>query len=150
MDTSRHSISTVQSGDATIFGTSSAPTSPRSIPGHEEQRQSSCSDCSRSSHEDHSEHLDPAPRHGWPLLAHKMAEVPEFAAFCRFGDLNTRNLLYYQVQLKSLRQQILEEEDRTSCNLGRYDLIVDDADSHYHKLLIDLRSLLREYSRFPC
>lgn len=94
--------------------------------------------------DDHSDISVASPRYGWPHLAEKMAQIPEFAAFPRFGDLNTRNLLYYQVQLKLLRRKILREEENVSAD--RYDFLVEDGNSEYHRLLMELRSLLRDYS----
>ncbi|KAJ4338826.1 hypothetical protein N0V87_003741 [Didymella glomerata] len=75
-----------------------------------------------------------------------MAKVPEFAAFPRFKDLNVKSLLFYQVQLKSIRLKILRMEEEEGNNMERYDHLVDDVDSAYHNLLLQLRSLLREYN----
>jgi hypothetical protein len=93
---------------------------------------------------------EPGERHGWPLLAEVMSEVPEYAAFRRFRDLNAKNLLYYQVQLANLREEILKEEDQVPLHddLQRYGVLAEKANTRYHKLMLELRQLLREYSTY--
>jgi hypothetical protein len=77
-----------------------------------------------------------------------MAQVPEYAAFPRFRELNVKSLLYYQAQLKSLQQKILLQEQESTLNMRRYDHLVEDTDSDHHKLHLELRILLREYSTY--
>lgn len=126
--------------------------------GHGEQRASFCDNPSRphsvaagslcSSQANSDEEYVARKRHGWPQLAEKMAAVPEFAAFPRFRDLNVKNLLFYQVQLKALRLKIMKMEEEETVNVERYDHLVEDVDSQYHKLLLQLRDLLQGYSEY--
>lgn len=104
----------------------------------------------QSSNTSRDEAYSPRERHGWPKLAHKMAVNTEFAAFSRFRDLNTRTLLFYQAQINLIRTKILqaEEEEEESVNIVRYSHLVDETESDYHKLLMELRGLLREYSMY--
>lgn len=75
-----------------------------------------------------------------------MSETPEFAAFSKFSELNTKNLLYYQVQLKNLEQQIFKAEEEETVDTDRYPQLAEDAGGSYHELLMQLRKLLHEYS----
>jgi hypothetical protein len=89
--------------------------------------------------------------YGWPALAQLMAKSPPYAAFPRFSDLNTRNLLYYQAELSDLRAQIRAKETEKTLNCERYDLLVHHAVTNpqalqYSSLMMKLRGLLREYS----
>lgn len=45
-------------------------------------------------------------------MAKLIAKVPEYATFPRFRELNIKNLLYYQVELDGLGQQLTEIEQR--------------------------------------
>ena len=96
----------------------------------------------------------PSNNYGWPHLAQKIREVPEFAAFPRFRQLNFKNLLCYQAELELLHRQI-ETAELEDCNkegakrkfdIRFYDSIVEEGNSEYHKLLLELRIGLREYS----
>jgi len=88
-------------------------------------------------------------RHGWPHLAKIMSDVPEFAAFSRFRELNVRNLLYYQAELKVLEEQICIHEEQRNLDVGCYEDLAEDANSCYHELMVTNRRLLREYSMTP-
>lgn len=75
-----------------------------------------------------------------------MSQVPEFAAFPRFRELNIKNLLYYQAEIELLRQKIEKEEEEQTLDVTCYINIVKDGDSEYHGLLFKLRNLLHAYS----
>lgn len=72
---------------------------------------------------------EPIPAEGWLDLARLMTKTPDFAAFSRFHDLHIKNLLYYQVELSVLREQLkdLEELDRDSNGLDLH------GESEFHK-----------------
>jgi hypothetical protein len=125
------------------MGHGEQPVSSDDTPSRRSAEAGSYQSSRASSYEKH----EPRKRYGWPHLADKMAKVPEYAAFPRFRQLNVKNLLYYQVQLKSLEKKILKQEEEESLNLERYDHLVEEIDEEYHKLLIELRILLREYSK---
>jgi hypothetical protein len=106
---------------------------------------------------------------GWPQLAEVMANTPDFAAFPRFRDLNTKSLLYYQVQLKLLGKKLHDQEiadqefyemmnGRDSeetrgencvqdCYAQRADFLVEDRKSQQFKLVKEVREVLKEYSK---
>jgi mannose-6-phosphate isomerase class I len=88
---------------------------------------------------------------GWPLLAQLMAKRPDFEAFSRFRDLNVKNLLYYQVQLEMLRQDLKEQEQRECRHVetAKYadTSMIDNAKSRQWQRIEKLRRLLREYSK---
>ncbi|KAJ4986323.1 hypothetical protein SVAN01_08140 [Stagonosporopsis vannaccii] len=84
---------------------------------------------------------------GWPLLAKKMADVPEFAAFSRFRELNVKNLLYYQAELKVVEDQLLTHEEHTNTDTTCYEDLAENANSCYHRLMMTNRKLLREYNQ---
>jgi hypothetical protein len=97
------------------------------------------------------------PVKGWPKVALLMAKTPEFAAFDRFRDLNTKSLLYYQTQLTLLRKKLheLEYQDHLYGD-GKQPLFAKHADllveaeedsSLQWKLVLEIRSLLKEYSQ---
>ncbi|KAJ8107113.1 hypothetical protein OPT61_g9089 [Boeremia exigua] len=91
----------------------------------------------------------PKHRHGWPRLADIMAEVPSFAAFPRFRDLNMRNLLFFKVQLDILREDILKMEEEQTLDIQRYDTIVSGdtpAGQKYQQMLLEMRELLKCYN----
>ncbi|KAK4650957.1 hypothetical protein QC762_701100 [Podospora pseudocomata] len=72
---------------------------------------------------------EPIPAEGWLDLARLMTKTPDFVAFSRFHDLHIKNLLYYQVELSVLREQLkdLEELDRDSNGLDLH------GESEFHK-----------------
>jgi len=47
---------------------------------------------------------------GWPKLAQELAQAPSVEAFPRFRELNVKSLLYYQVELSKLEQQLQQIE----------------------------------------
>ncbi|KAK0616990.1 hypothetical protein B0T14DRAFT_255149 [Immersiella caudata] len=63
---------------------------------------------------------DPAPL-GWPSLAKAMAETPGYESFCRFRELNVKNLLYLQVEIAGLEEELkrIESEDKASREVPR-------------------------------
>jgi hypothetical protein len=71
---------------------------------------------------------------GWPLLAKLMANEVDFEAFPRFEELNVKNLLYYQVELASIKIR-LERREKSDRNASSG--IGDEADFHKyaHKLV---------------
>ncbi|KAM7215389.1 putative isoleucyl-tRNA synthetase [Rhypophila decipiens] len=52
----------------------------------------------------------PSRIEGWPLLAELMAQNPAFEGFARFRSLNVKNLLYYQVELTKLEDDLRDRE----------------------------------------
>jgi hypothetical protein len=83
-----------------------------------------------------------------------MAEVPEFAAFPRYRDLNLRNLLYYKAQIDNLKMKILTQEEEQTLELERFDIIANEHNleepesvKNYRQMIIDLRALLSGYSK---
>jgi hypothetical protein len=93
---------------------------------------------------------------GWPLLAKLMANKADFEAFPRFEELNVKNLLYYQVELASIKIR-LERREKSDRNVSSE--ISDAADFHKyaHKLIdsesdqwdevVKLRTALDGYNR---
>lgn len=53
---------------------------------------------------------------GWPLLAELMAATPSFEAFSRFQKLNIRNILYYEIELKTLELDLETREWKDMSN----------------------------------
>jgi hypothetical protein len=93
-----------------------------------------------------------------------MTAQPDFEAFPRFRDLNVKNLLYFQVELDDLRDQLMkrEKEDwskwRTSGNEARNfakhaDSLIDTQygtnpkDRKQWELVLKIRERLNEYSK---
>lgn len=152
----RQSLSSSHSRDSTMID----PHSPRMLDEHEKKRVSSENHNSRPASLGATSNAsptslasyEPGERHGWPLLAEVMSDVPEYAAFRRFRDLNAKNLLYYQAQLSSLREDISREEEQVALenDLKQYDVLTKKTNGNYHKLMMDLRQLLREYSTSFC
>ncbi len=95
------------------------------------------------------------PENGWPLLAKVMEQNPELEAFSRFRELNIKNLLYYQVELASIKEDLEEQEkwDRSQCSPRSnedYSMYADNMiqdDSAQWKLVLKLRRCIREYSK---
>lgn len=92
---------------------------------------------------------------GWPQLAQLMADQPDFAAFPRFRDLNVKSLLYYQVELTSLRKKLhgLEYNDKADDRNYKYSLYADKLVkekevSEQFKTMREIRTVLKEYSTF--
>lgn len=54
---------------------------------------------------------EPPLDRGWPLLARVMEKYPEFEAFARFRELHVKNLLYYQVELDYIREELEFQEN---------------------------------------
>ena len=113
-----------------------------------------------ASDEDSEDDLDnPVP--GWPKVALRMANTPDFAAFSRFRDLNIKSLLYYQAELTRLRARLHRAEVRDYQNgsdeareyANRADYLIDseklDAKSKKQwELVKRMRVVLKEYSMF--
>ncbi|KAF2627732.1 hypothetical protein BU25DRAFT_410864 [Macroventuria anomochaeta] len=156
MESPRDSMVSHRSNQSTAFDLSAPPSPKDKLGGHGERRAFSEVAASKPQSALTEDTPNPGPlaeqtqpahdRPGWPRLAEVMSQVPEFAAFPRFRELNVKNLLYYQVELELLRQQIEREEEEEMLNVERYDRIVKGASTEYHKLLIKLRILLREYN----
>jgi hypothetical protein len=92
---------------------------------------------------------------GWPQLAQLMADTPDFAAFPRFRDLNVKSLLYYQVELESLRKKLhkLEHADKAHAQRKKYalyaDTLVNETNaSEQLQTMRKIRKVLKEYSMF--
>jgi hypothetical protein len=93
------------------------------------------------------------PIQGWPQLAMAMAKTPDFAAFSRFRDLNTKSLLYYQAQLAIYRDRLHRLEYEDAIKEGklwaeRADKLVE-TDSPQFQAVKDMRKVLKEYSQEP-
>ncbi|KAJ4360925.1 uncharacterized protein N0V89_001494 [Didymosphaeria variabile] len=91
---------------------------------------------------------------GWPQLAQLMADTPDFAAFPRFRDLNVKSLLYYQVELSSLRKKLqkLEHADKAHSERKKYalyaDTLVNEANaSEQLETVRMIRTVLKEYNK---
>jgi len=95
--------------------------------------------------------------HGWPKLAKVMTEHPTLLSFPRFHEANIKNLLYYQVQIDKLQEDLKEQEredyDRTSkmdpldqpaCFA---DIMVQDPSSPQWRIVLELRECLHQYSK---
>lgn len=86
-----------------------------------------------------------------------MAKTPDFAAFSRFRDLNVKSLLYYQAQLTDLQLRLHAQEYGDSRNTdededfgqfaSRADFLMTSEGSKQFELVIQIRRLLKEYSR---
>lgn len=104
---------------------------------------------------------------GYPTLAGRMGVMPEIGMFRRFGALNARNLLYLQNDLVMLEQELklVEAEDaksdkgkkerysRNAYWLSNSDERIKgqlrDGDTRQRDLVLQMRSLLNEYSMSP-
>lgn len=106
---------------------------------------------------------------GWPRLARLMAEELEFESFCRFRELNVKNLLYYQAEIAEMEDKLrqIELEDANSSEWeGSYareayrilkikdvkDATQEQKDETHRrnrqgKLILDIRERLKEYSK---
>jgi hypothetical protein len=90
------------------------------------------------------------PCHGWPSLAHAIADNPCFEIFQTFRDLNIKSLLYYQAQLDQLRKELeaLEWEDyRKDGNLWgscSQNMLLAEADPIQAQLLFNKENQIRE------
>lgn len=149
----RASMSSARSVSSTAVDPQSALSSPKVVqhsveqwPSAEHRTYESQSTKASSSPSITSERYIPQNRYGWPRLAEIMADVPEFAAFPRYRELNIKSLLYYKAQIENIRVKMLKQEEETSLQLERFDEIADEADSTYHHMLLELRLLLKGYS----
>lgn len=99
---------------------------------------------------------------GWPCIAKLMAVRPEFEAYSRFRELNVKNLLYYQVELTELREELkkLELDDwrkRELSDAGKFAKYADyliasptlesPKDRKQWKVVVKIRKLLKQYSK---
>lgn len=107
---------------------------------------------------------EPSPVGGYPLLAYKMAAMPEAAILRRFAALNARNLLYYQAELVMLENDLCELEGKAlqphqqhehNARPTSVDYLTDwcwlgelDADNEQWQVVLRIRALLKEYSAF--
>lgn len=100
---------------------------------------------------------------GWPIVAELMAEVPEYATFSRFRELNIKNILYYQVELDLLRRklkkiELKDQKKRYSPGNEKYyskraeeliwsqELAPGSGERKQWDLVINIRECLRDYS----
>ncbi|KAK4223751.1 hypothetical protein QBC38DRAFT_459048, partial [Podospora fimiseda] len=94
--------------------------------------------------------------YGWPLLAKLMSTKPEYEAFGLFEDLHIKNLLYYQVELSCIQQDLAGQE-RADLMLSK-DIAQNDENEFYtfaDKMIgseteqwghvVRLRRILKEY-----
>ena len=94
---------------------------------------------------------------GWPLLAKKMIDTPEFEAVSRFRQLNMKNLLYFQVELADLEEELTKSEQNDNKSGEEYckyadrlvlcQLETDSSRRTQWDLVIKIRNLLKEYSK---
>lgn len=102
---------------------------------------------------------------GWPRLAQEMARSVELESFCRFRELNVKNLLYYQVEIAEMEADLrkAEREDWEKHRHGKWEgtyareahmmlKAKDEKDAtpeekRQCKLVLDIRERLREYSK---
>lgn len=152
----RHSTSSEQSNGSTAVDPLSVQQSPKNLTGFTERKKSLDNSSSQqvttaraccTLHKVRDEPFVPRDRRGWPNLAQIMSEVPEYAAFSRFRELNVKNLLYYQAELDVLQQDLTIHEEEITIDVTCYQYLVEDGKSCYHELLIKNRRLLREYSK---
>ena len=102
------------------------------------------------------------PLHGWPELAKRIAETPDFEAFQSFKDLNIKSLLYYQVELDKLRMDLHRIEWKNhregqfpdAQELGKHAGLLLGCKSSQDKeerkqidLIVKIREVLKEYSK---
>ncbi len=97
------------------------------------------------------------------MLAKVIAQNPEYESFSRFRELNVKTLLYYQVELSALQEElaVIEKRDfRTSTggqtlegayaysaeSMLRAQCSPDATASQQSALVLKIRALLREYS----
>jgi len=108
------------------------------------------------------------PLRGWTRLAKEMAKTSEFESFCRFQELNVKNLLYYQEEIAMLQKQLkkIEREDKEGGRVRqKYDRSAEEMFAYYRKnqgkdprdprdlkeneqcrLVLEIRELLRQYN----
>ncbi|SRR6266480_5597270 len=107
----------------------------------------------------------PRLKEGWPHLAYMMAEKPHVESFCRFRELNVKNLLYYQVEIaeKEAELRIVENDDwEKSGHEGTYakkadmmlllnpelvESVATPQQRRQRDLVVEIRELLRQYSK---
>jgi len=101
---------------------------------------------------------------GWPRLAELMAMKPGLESFSRFRELNVKNLLYYQVQLAALEEDLEEAEKKDYGEQHRKEKYAKYADNMIESgdddpgagaggrqdrqvdIVMKIRRLLKEYS----
>ena len=102
---------------------------------------------------------------GWPRLAQEMAKSVELESFCRFRELNVKNLLYYQVEIAEMEADLTkaEREDWEKHRDGKWEgtyareahMMLKAKDEEHAtaeekrqcKLVLDIRERLKEYSK---
>ena len=102
-------------------------------------------------------HPAPIARTGYPKLADYIGTEPQLAIFKRFGSLNAENLLFMQLEIANLEQELreivandLRDEDETvrkSVNSWRL-LQQAGKDSAQWRKRVEIREKLKEYSRW--
>ncbi|KAI3316516.1 hypothetical protein HD806DRAFT_517345 [Xylariaceae sp. AK1471] len=143
-DTSPTSARSETSGTSDITSRSSAPLITHAAPNPGLPSVDEPEDEQENEQEDRHE--------GWDLLAQVMVQRPDFQAFSRFQDLNVKNLLYYQIELETLREDLKEGVQRDWRKLGpdsvKYAdrLVINKSSSAQWKQIEKLRRLLREYN----
>jgi hypothetical protein len=100
---------------------------------------------------------------GWPRVAKLMADTPDIESFSRFREMNVKNLLYYQVELTVLGDELTNMElkdwrKRGMSQVGEFakyaDSLVDSKidlsnakDHRQWDLVLKMRERLKEYSK---
>lgn len=101
-----------------------------------------------------------SPVEGYPKLACHMGACPDSSIFRRFGNLNSKNLLYLQAELVHLEKklQALEKADSISKegNASHYsrdwywlENSGDEGNGGQLETVLEIRGKLREYSKAP-
>ncbi|KAK0750816.1 hypothetical protein B0T18DRAFT_57313 [Schizothecium vesticola] len=95
--------------------------------------------------------------HGWPKLAKVMTERPTLQSFPRFHEANIKNLLYYQVQIDKLQEDLKEQEREDYNKTARMDpldqracfadIMVQDPSSPQWRIVLELHRALIELSQ---
>jgi hypothetical protein len=142
-------------GSITLTNISSTTSSPAT--SEFPNGQSTSEEVTEQPADDPEDDLD-LPVSGWPRMAMLLAKTPDFAAFSRFRDLNTKSLLYYQSELTRLREKLHKQEYRDHRRgVGKMRFHAKRADyfiasgkkgeSKQWALMLEIRGILREYSK---
>jgi hypothetical protein len=93
---------------------------------------------------------------GYPALANRIGQYPQFGIFRSFGGLMAKNLLYYQAELQHLEHELKKLEWRdsngkiTELYAGDWERLSSAAppnNQQYQKVLY-IRGILKEYCTF--
>jgi len=110
---------------------------------------------------------DAPPEAGWPRLARELTETLCFESFCRFRELNVKNLLYYQAEIAEMEVKLrkfekedwaksdgfygrnpsimLQAKDEKNASVDEENASVDEESQS--KLVLEIRKRLKQYSK---